>query len=102
MQQAVAETFADRANLDPLAESETLQSFRDFMSEAGVPDESIKLTMDLLNVAREPRVTPQVMEQFEIDEIVTDGPFLQPDKRRKADNTRVQQLGTDPRNKCLS
>ena len=36
MQFAVSETFADRVNLDPLAESETLQILRDFMSGTGV------------------------------------------------------------------
>ena len=100
MQLAAAETFADRVNPDPLAESENLQSFRDFMLGAGVPDESIEVTVDLLTarplavVAREPRVTPQVMEQFEIDEIVTDDPpNVRPDKRRKAEKHSCSAAG---------
>ena len=79
MQFAVAETFfADRVNLDTLAESETLQIFRNFMSGAGVPDESVTLKMDLLTsrqfvgVAREPNTAPQVVERFKPEEIVMD------------------------------
>ena len=52
MQLAVAETFADRVNLEPLAESETLESFRGFMPEVGVPDDSVAVMMGLLAVRR--------------------------------------------------
>ena len=105
MQLAVAETFADRVNLDPLAESETLESFRGFMSEIGVLDDSVAATMGLLAVrqfaavSRDKNPTRQPVEQLEAVEVVLDEPLPQevPDKRRKSENTRVQQLGDDLR-----
>ena len=48
MQLAVADTFSDRMSLKPLAESETLESFHGFMSEVGVPDDSVAATAGLL------------------------------------------------------
>ena len=112
MQMAVAESFANPLNLDPLAECETLDSFRGFMSEAGVPDESVAVTMGLLatrqfaSVVRERSPAPPSLEQLGEEEIVMDEPLPQevpdvkPDKRRKMENTRVQQLGDDPRKVC--
>ena len=41
MQLAVAATFSDRVNLDPLAGPESLERFRDFLSEVGVPEAAI-------------------------------------------------------------
>ena len=113
MQLAVAETFADRVNLDPLAESETLESARSFMSEVGVPDDSVAVTVGLLVVRRfavverDQNPAPQPVEQLEEVEVVMGEPVPQevpdvnPDKRRNMENTRVQQLGDDPR-KVLS
>ena len=95
MQFAVAETVADRVNLDPLAEPETLHIFRDFMSGTGVRDESVTLTTDLLTsrqfagIAREPNAAPQAVERIEPEEIVMDDCLLQegfeasPDKGRR-------------------
>ena len=54
------------------------------MLDAGVPDEPVKVTMNLLTarpfavVAREPRVIPQVMEQFEIPQ---SAPDVRPDQQ---------------------
>ena len=106
MQLAVADTFSDRVSLDPLAESETLESFRGFMSEVGVTGDSVAATMGLLAerqfaaVARDKNPARQPMEQL-LGEVVLDEPQEVPDvkpvKRRKTENTRVQQLGDDPR-----
>ena len=105
MQLAVAKTFTDRWNLDPLAESETLDCFQAFMSEVGVPEESVAVTMGLLTsrqftvVPREQSAALQSLEPVSADELVMEDPFLQEppdvrsDKRRKSENTRVRQLG---------
>ena len=93
-------TFADRVNLDPLAESENLESFRGFMSEDGVPDESVAATMGLFAtrqfaaVAREQSPAPQSLKPLGADEVVMDEvPGGRQDKRRKSENTHVQQSG---------
>ena len=84
MQLAVAKTFTDRSNLDPLAESETLDCFQAFMSEVGVPEESVAVTMGLLTSR---------------DELVMEDPFLQEppdvrsDKRRKSENYAGPTVG---------
>ena len=111
MQLAVAATFSDQVNLDPLAESESLECFRGFLSELGVPEDAASVTLGLLSarqfvaVARVKNPAPQVMDQLEeleVVDVVDDGfppedPEPKPDKRRKAENTLVQQLGTDPK-----
>ena len=73
------------------------------------PTASITSTIDLLSsrqhasVHRVPRVVPQSLEEFEPEEILTDDTLQQeiseakPDKRRKFENTRVQQLRSDPK-----
>ena len=51
-------------------------------------------------VPREQSTILQVLEHFEPNEIVIDNSFPQeiPDKRRRLEKKRVQQLGCDPRN----
>ena len=111
MQLAVAPTFSDHVNSDPLAEFEPLENFRGFLSEAGVPEDAASVTLNLLSacqfvaVARVQNPAPQVMDQLEELEVVDvmddgfpqGGPTNKPDKRRRAENTLVQQLGADPK-----
>ena len=109
MQLAVAATFSDQVNLDPLAESESLECFRGFLSEVGVPEEAASVTMSLLSarhfvaVARGQNPAPQAMEQLEELEVVVDEhlpqeiPEVKSDKRRRTENARVQQVGDNPR-----
>ena len=107
LQMAVAESFSNLTVEDLLAEAESLEKFLEFMTGIGVPTVSIVSMIDLLSarqfasVQRLPRMIPQSLERFEPEEILVDDtvqpdvPKTKPDKRRKMENTRVQQLGTD-------
>ena len=109
LQLAVADSFSNLAVGDLLAESESLENFREFMAGIGIPTASITSTIDLLlsrqfaSVQRVPSMVPQVLEEFEPEEFLIDDtlqqdiPEVKPDKRRKLENTRVQQLGSDPK-----
>ena len=109
MQLTVAATFSEQVNLDRLAESESLECFRGFLSEVGVPEEAASVSMSLLSarhfvaVARGQNPAPQAMEQLEELEVVVGEPLPQEipevksDKKRRTDNARVQQLGDNPR-----
>ena len=109
LQLAVADSFSNFAVADPLAESESLENFLDFMAGIGIPKASITATIDLLSSRqfvsfhRVPSMVPQILEEFEPEDTLIDDtlqqdiPEAKPDKRRKLENTRVQQLGSDPK-----
>ena len=99
LQLAVADTFSSFAVADPLAESESLENFREFMTEIGIPTASITSTIDLLSsrhfalVHRVPIIAPQNLEEFEPEEILIDDtlnqeiPEARPGKRRKLEHS---------------
>ena len=107
LQLAVADSFSNLAIADPLAESESLENFREYMTGIGISTASITSTIDLLyschfaSVHRVPIIVSQNLEEMEPEEILIDDtlnqeiPEARPDKRRKLENTRVQQLGNE-------
>ena len=78
LQLAVADSFSNFAVADPLAESESLENFREFMTGIGIPTASITSTIDLLSsrhfasVHRVPIMAPLNLEEFEPEEILID------------------------------
>ena len=108
MQVTVAQSFNDRKNCDPLGEAESLQALEEHMSNRGLSREEVSQVVKVLSsrafvdIQRSKKVPADLAEEFEPSDIIPEevGTEVQqgrPDKRRRADNVRTQQLGSDPR-----